>query len=57
MIFTIKKHYKFTYRLKQIENHGIYYISIWNDPSLRLWFVFELILASICLPPYVNFMT
>lgn len=57
MVFTIIKHYQFIYRLKQIENHGIYYISIWHDPTLRRMFVFELIIASICLPPFVNFMT
>lgn len=57
LVFTIVKHYQFTYRLKQIENHGIYYLSIWHDTSLRVWFIIELIIASICLPPFVNFMT
>jgi hypothetical protein len=40
--------------MRKIENYGVYYTSIWKDPANRAMLIFELIICSIVMPPFID---
>ncbi len=54
LLFSIIKHYQYSFEMRKIENYGVYYPSIWKDTSTRARLVFELFICCITMPPLID---
>lgn len=54
LVYSIIMHYKLLFEMRKLENYGVYYSSIWKDPSQRAFMIFEIAFCSIIMPPFIN---
>lgn len=54
LLYTIVNHYQINFKIRKIENHNVYFGSIWQDPDMRNTLILELLVCALFIPPFAD---